>query len=247
MISKFDFFRPRWIRLWQNSKDRFYFFYLRISMTNIQNRKFIIEEIINSITHGIGLALSLAGLSVLVVFASLYGNAWHIVSSSIFGASLVLLYTFSTLYHSFQLPRIKHIFKILDHSSIYLLIAGTYTPFTLVNLRGAWGWTLFGLIWGLAIFGILFSIIFINRFKIVSTFIYLFMGWLVIIAIKPLLSNVPGGGIAWLVAGGLFYTIGVIFYALKKLPFSHAVWHVFVLGGSVCHFFAVMFYVVPME
>ncbi len=203
------------------------------------------EELINSITHGAGLALSIAGLAVLVTLAALKGTAWHIVSCSVYGATLVLLYTASTLYHSVRSPRLKRFFRILDHASIYLLIAGTYTPFMLVNLRGGWGWTLFGLVWGLAAVGILFKIFFVDRFAIASTVVYLLMGWLVVIAIKPLLMLVPGGGILWLLAGGLAYTLGVVFFAWEKMPYNHAVWHVFVLTGSVCHYFAVLFYVLP--
>ena len=204
------------------------------------------EELANSITHGIGIFLGTAALVLLVVFASLYGNAWHIVSCSVYGSSLVLLYTASTLYHSFRRPRVKHVFRIIDHVSIYVLIAGTYTPFTLVPLRGAWGWSLFGVVWGMALCGIIAKIFFIHRFEILSTLLYLVMGWIVVIAAKPMLQKVPWHGILWLAIGGLAYTIGVIFYAIdKKLSYAHAIWHVFVLVGSICHFFAVMFYVVP--
>jgi hemolysin III len=191
------------------------------------------------------LALSVAGLAVLVTLAALKGTAWHIVGCSVYGATLVLLYTASTLYHSVRSPRLKRFFRIIDHASIYLLIAGTYTPFTLVNLRGGWGWTLFGLVWGLAALGILFKVFFVGRFSIASTAVYLLMGWLVVIAIKPLLTLVPSGGILWLLVGGLAYTAGVVFFAWGKLPYNHAVWHVFVLTGSICHYFAVLFYVLP--
>lgn len=209
-------------------------------------RHFVYEEIANSITHGIGIYFGVAALVLLVVFASLYGNAWHIVSCSIYGSTLVLLYTASTLYHSFRHPRVKHVFRIIDHASIYLLIAGTYTPFTLVPLRGAWGWSLFGVVWGLALCGIIAKVFFIHRFEILTTLLYLVMGWIVVIAAKPMLRIVPTGGIVWLVIGGLAYTIGVIFYAVdRKFSYAHAIWHVFVLVGSICHFFAVMFYVVP--
>ncbi len=203
------------------------------------------EELINSITHGAGLALSVAGLVVLVTLAALKGTAWHIVGCSVYGATLVLLYSASTLYHSMRSPRLKRFFRIIDHASIHLLIAGTYTPFTLVNLRGGWGWTLFGLVWGLAALGILFKIFFVGRFPIASTAVYLLMGWLVVIAIKPLLTLVPSGGLLWLLAGGLAYSAGVVFFAWEKMPYNHAVWHVFVLTGSICHYFAVLFYVLP--
>jgi hemolysin III len=203
------------------------------------------EEIANSVTHGFGLALSVIGLIVLIVLACLYGSALHLVSCSIYGATLVMLYTASTLYHSFRSPRIKHIFKIIDHCSIYLLIAGTYTPFTLVMLRGGWGWSLFGIVWMLSFVGIIFKLFFVNKFQIISTIVYVLMGWIVVVAIKPMVAMIPLGCILWLVAGGLFYTTGVIFFAWHKIPFNHAIWHVFVVAGSVCHFLAVIFYVIP--
>jgi hemolysin III len=203
------------------------------------------EETVNALTHGLGALLSLGGLVVLVVMASLHGDAWHIVSCSIYGFTLVLLFSSSTLYHSFRSQRVKHIFRIIDHASIYLLIAGTYTPFVLVNLRGRWGWSLFGVIWGLALAGIVFQIFFVSRFRLVQTMIYLAMGWLVVIAIKPLFMHVPRLGLLWLLFGGLCYTVGAVFYLWKKLPYHHAVWHLFVLGGSVCHYFAILFYVLP--
>lgn len=205
------------------------------------------EEIANSITHGIGAVLSIAGLSVLVVLASLHGDAWRVVSFSVFGATLVLLYLASTFYHSFQNPRVKRLFRILDHSAIYLLIAGSYTPFTLVSMRGPWGWSLFGVIWGLALLGIVFKAFFVERFAVLSTIIYIGMGWVMVIAVKPAILAISFYGIIWLLAGGLFYTLGVIFFAWGKLPFNHAIWHLFVLGGSTCHFIAVLYYVLPMS
>jgi len=210
-------------------------------------RQMSIEEVANSITHGIGLVLSLAGLVVLIVLAVLHGNAWHIASCSVYGITLVVLYTASTLYHSARTPRRKHLLRIVDHVAIYLLIAGTYTPFTLINLRGSWGWTLFGLIWSLALLGILSKLCFAHRSTAASTVMYLIMGWLVIIAIKPIVTFIPLGGLVWIFAGGLFYTVGVLFFAWEKLPFNHTIWHLFVLGGSVCHYFAVMFYVLPVK
>ena len=203
------------------------------------------EEIANSVTHGIGAGLAIAGMTLLVVLAAVYGDVWRVVSFTIYGASLVILYLASTLYHSFQNPRVKHIFRILDHAAIYVLIAGTYTPFTLVNMRGPWGWTLFAVVWTMALIGIAFKVFFIGRFEIVATLAYVAMGWLVVIAFKQMLITVPPGGIFWLFAGGLTYTIGVIFYAWNKLPYNHAIWHLFVLGGSICHFFAVLFHVLP--
>jgi len=216
-------------------------------VTNPTTRRIGKEEIANTITHGIGLALSIVGLAVLVVLAASRGSAWQIVSCSVYSVTLVFLYTASTLYHSVRSPRLKRILRVVDHSSIYLLIAGTYTPFTLVILRGGWGWTLFGLVWGLSLLGILFKVFFVDHFKIVSTTVYLVMGWLVVIALKPLLALVPSGGILWLLAGGVLYTIGVGFYAWRKLSYNHAIWHVLVLAGSICHYFAVLFYVLPAK
>jgi hemolysin III len=204
------------------------------------------EEIANSITHGIGIVLAIAALVVLTVFAGIYGNAWHIVSVSIYGATLILLYTASTLYHSIRQSRVKSFLQILDHSAIYLLIAGTYTPFTLVNLRGPWGWSLFGVIWGFAIVGTAFQLSPIRRWHAVSLGLYIGMGWAVVVAIKPLIATVAAGGIVFLVLGGLAYTAGILFYGWKKLKYHHAIWHLFVLAGSILHFFAVLFYVVPI-
>ncbi len=203
------------------------------------------EEIANSVTHGIGFLLSLAALSVMVVFAALKGTAWHVVSCTIYGATLVLLFAASTLYHSLPWPRVKRILKIIDHSAIYLLIAGTYTPFLLVSLRGPWGWTLFGVIWSLAFAGIVFKVFFAGRFKLVSTLIYIGMGWIVVIAIRPLCASLPLGGLMWLLAGGVSYTGGTLFYLQHRIPYNHAIWHVFVLTGSLCHFLSVMLFVIP--
>jgi len=198
------------------------------------------EEVANGITHGIGLLLSIAGLVLLVVRAARYGNAWHIVSYSIFGSTMVLLYLASTTYHSVQNPRAKAFLKIIDHSAIFLLIAGTYTPFVLVALRGAWGWSLFGVIWGLAIMGIIFKSLFIHRFRMLSVFLYIAMGWLVVIAMPQIIQHLNRTALTFLIIGGLSYTLGTIFYAWKNLPFAHAVWHLFVLGGTITHFFAVL-------
>ncbi len=204
-----------------------------------------LEELVNSLTHGMGALLSAAGLGVLVFLAYRHGSTLHLVSCSIFGATLVLLYTASTLYHSVRSPKLKHIFKVIDHSCIYLLIAGTYTPFTLVTLQGSWGRTLFGLIWVLAAAGIVFQLFFVYRFKILATVAYVLMGWVAVVAIKPLLEALPAGGFAWILAGGLVYTAGAFLYLWKSLPFNHAIWHLFVLGGSTCHYVAVLLYVVP--
>jgi len=204
------------------------------------------EEIANSVTHGVGTVLSIAGLAVLATFASLYGNAWHIVACSLFGATLVLSYTTSTLYHSIQRPRAKRVLRMLDHSAIFLLIAGTYTPFMLVNLNGPWGWSLFGTIWGLAVLGIAFQATMLRRWASLSTALYVAMGWVVVIAIKPLLASVAAGGMVLLVLGGAAYTAGVGFYVWRRLPYNHMIWHIFVLAGSILHFFAVLFYVIPI-
>ncbi len=203
------------------------------------------EEIANSITHGIGVLLSIAGLAVLVTFASSRGDIWHIVSCSIYGVTLILLYAASTLYHSIPITRIKGLLRTLDHSAIYLLIAGTYTPFMLVNLRGPWGWSLFGTIWAIALLGIILKTTTFGRLPGISLGFYLVMGWIVVIAIKPLITNLDRGGLELLVLGGLAYTGGVIFYLWEKLPYSHAIWHLFVLAGSAFHFFAILFYVIP--
>ena len=205
------------------------------------------EERINALTHGIGTALAVTGLVLLIVFAVMYGDIWHVVSFSIYGSTLVLMYLVSTLYHALRNRKAKDILKVLDHSAIYLLIAGTYTPFTLITLHGRLGWTLFGVVWGLAAAGIVFKIFFVKRFRILSTILYLLMGWLVISVVKPLVAGIPGPGLAWLVAGGLMYSSGTVFYIRKKKAFTHAVWHMFVMAGSVCHFLAVLLYVLPLK
>jgi len=204
-----------------------------------------LEEIANAITHGIGLLLSIAGFVVLLVLAALRGTAWHIVACSIYGATLICLYAASTLYHAVISPRVKRALRIFDHSAIYLLISGTYTPFLLVSLRGPWGWSLLGVIWGLALAGVLFKFWFVERFAILSTAVYIAMGWLVVIAAKPVITHLSLTAIIWLLAGGLAYTGGVIFFAAKRIPYSHAIWHLFVLAGSICHYFAVLSTVIP--
>lgn len=203
------------------------------------------EEIAHAITHGLGAFLSIAGLAVLVARATLYGNAWHITACAIFGAAMVLMYTASSLYHAIPNPRAKQILRVVDHSMIYLLIAGTYTPFALVTLRDSVGWTLFGVTWGLALFGIVFKIFFTGRFEKLSLGIYLGMGWVAIFAIKPLLATLAPQGLILMFAGGLVYSGGVAFYVWERLRYHHAIWHVFVLGGNVLHYFAVLLYVLP--
>lgn len=201
-------------------------------------------ERLNSITHLFGAVAAVAGLVLLVVLAAQQGDAWKLVSFSVYGATLFLLYLFSTLYHSTR-GRAKPVLAKLDHAAIYLLIAGSYTPFTLVTLRGAWGWTLFGMIWGLAALGIVVDSLHSNGARrILPIVIYIVMGWLVLIAFKPLLDALPYPGVLWLVAGGLFYTLGIVFYALdKKLRHAHGIWHLFVLAGSASHYLAVLLYV----
>ncbi len=204
------------------------------------------EEIANTVTHGVGLMLSCACLALGVVFAALRGDPWIVVSVSVYGATLCLLYLSSTLYHGTRDRRAKHFWNILDHSAIYLLIAGTYTPLTLGPLRtnGAWGWTLFGVVWALAIAGIVFQALFIHRHRIFSTVTYLAMGWLVLIAIRPLWHELGPRGFVWIALGGACYSLGIFFYAGKRLPFAHAVWHLFVLVGSMLHFLGILLHVV---
>jgi len=202
------------------------------------------EEIAHGVTHGLGTALALAGLAVLVAVGRSRGF-WCLVGDTVFGVTLVLLYLASTLYHSIPSPRAKPILRALDHSAIYLLIAGTYTPFTLVNLRGPQGFALLGLVWFLAVVGILFKAFATGRYPAFSIALYLGMGWSILLALKPLVHSVERGGVALLVAGGLTYTAGIVFYLWRRLPYHHAVWHLFVLAGSIFHYFAVLFYVLP--
>lgn len=207
----------------------------------------IINEVANTVTHGIGAALAITALVLLIVYAVIYGDVWHVVSFSIFGSSLVLLYLASTLYHGFQNPDVKRVLRIIDHSAIYLLIAGTYTPFMLVTLRGTRGWVMFGIIWGLAVIGILYKAFFINKHVVISTLFYLLMGWMIVFSVRGLIENLPLNGIILLAVGGLSYTLGMIFYAGRDKLLRHAVWHLFVLGGSICHFFSIFYYVLPFK
>jgi len=206
------------------------------------------EEFLSSLIHGIGILLSLVGLVVMLVQAYRYGGTYrHFIGASIFGLGLLLAYVSSTLYHAFRHPHLKQLFRLFDHLSIFILIAATYTPLTLINLRGPWGWSLFSVVWGLALVGIVIECTRLKRFRFISIALYLGMGWAVVAAGRLLVSRVEPGGVKLLVAGGLFYTIGVIFYVWRKLPYNHAVWHLFVLAGSICHFFAVLFYVLPVK
>ncbi|HYG06589.1 MAG TPA: hemolysin III family protein [Stenotrophomonas sp.] len=197
------------------------------------------DEIASALTHGLGAIAALAGGSVLITLTAVHGDLWQLVTTIVFSATLVLLYVASTLYHAVPHPGAKARLQVLDHCAIYLLIAGTYTPFTLVALRGPWGWSLFAAIWTLAVAGVVFKLFFTGRFRLLSTFIYIGMGWMVVVAIKPLLSSVDGVTLAWLFAGGLFYTLGTWFYQRDSIRYFHAIWHLFVLAGSVCHFVAV--------
>ncbi|SDH81561.1 hemolysin III [Alteribacillus persepolensis] len=204
------------------------------------------EEMANAATHAVGILLSVTALALLIVFASLYATPLHIVSVSIYGATMVLLYVSSTLLHALKDGRAKNLFEIFDHASIYLFIAGTYTPILFHALDGALSWTLFGIVWGLALFGVGFKAFFVKKFMFLSTLFYILMGWIIVIAWEPLMNTLPSGGITFLVIGGLFYTVGTIFYVWRHFPYHHAVWHIFVLAGSVMHFFAIFFYVLPL-
>ncbi|WP_022834715.1 PAQR family membrane homeostasis protein TrhA [Salisaeta longa] len=203
------------------------------------------EEVANSLTHGVGLVLSAAGWAVLLVLATLFGDVWHITSSLIYGGTLVFLYGASTLYHSARTPRMKRALRVVDHVAIFLLIAGTYTPFTLVLLRDGWGWTILTLVWGLAVAGLLFKLFSRHRFHWSATIFYLLMGWVSVIFVEPMWSALPTGALVLLAAGGLAYTAGVIFYGWHSLRFSHAIWHGFVLLGSILHYLAIALYVLP--
>ncbi len=203
------------------------------------------EQIANSVTHGVGAALSLVGTALLLYRAVLGGSARHIVAFAVYGASLFLLHLSSTLYHSIQPPRARKVFRIFDHCSVYLLIAGTYTPFLLLSLWGRWGLTLLIIIWSLAIAGIVFKSLFIGRLQKTSVVLYVAMGWMIVVAAREAWLRVPHEAIAYVAAGGFSYTVGVAFYAWKRLPYNHAIWHLFVLGGSVCHYVAILLYLVP--
>ncbi|MDY6787908.1 MAG: hemolysin III family protein [candidate division WOR-3 bacterium] len=205
------------------------------------------EEVFHAVAHGIGLILAIAGLIALIILSAMRGNMWHVISTSIYGGTLVILYLNSTLYHALAKTRAEKVFRILDHSSIYLLIAGTYTPFALITIKGAWGWGVFGIVWGLAVLGIVFKAFTAGRFKTFSTILYLIMGWLIVIVIGRIINNLERGGIILLFIGGAFYSLGTVFYMLKRVPYFHLIWHIFVLCASIAHFFAVLFYVIPAQ
>ncbi|MFD2705937.1 PAQR family membrane homeostasis protein TrhA [Salibacterium lacus] len=204
------------------------------------------EEIANAATHAVGIALSIAATTLLIVFAAMQATTFHIVSVSIYGGTMLLLYVSSTLLHSLRHGKTKDLFEIFDHASIYLFIAGTYTPFLFHALDGALSWTLFGVVWGIALFGAGFKAFFVKKFVVLSTLFYVLMGWIIVVAWQPLTDSLAPGGTAFLVGGGLLYTVGTIFYVWRHFPYHHAVWHVFVLGGTVLHFFAVFLYVLPL-
>jgi len=214
-------------------------------LARITNGRVSVDELASSVTHGIGLGLSIAGFAVLLFLAIVRGGAWQIVSCAVYGVTLVCVYACSTLYHGLPSRRVKHVLRIFDHSAIFLLIAGTYTPFLLVNLRGGWGWSLLGTVWGLAVAGIVLKVWFVDGHPILSTGVYILMGWLALVAVKPLFHAVPATGLIWLLAGGVMYTVGVAFYAWKRIPYNHVIWHLFVMAGSACHYFAVVYSVIP--
>jgi hemolysin III len=205
------------------------------------------EESVNRLTHGVAAILSMFGLVVMVVVASRTGDPYRIVSSAIFCGALSLFYVVSTLYHSFRKPKIRYVFRVLDHAGIFLVIAGSYTPFTLVSLRQGHGWELFWTVWGLAISGAIFKSFMTHRLAFLAPVFYLGLGWLIVVDLEGLLTMVPLRGVKWLLAGGLFYTVGIIFYAIDRIPYNHAIWHGFVMAGSFCHYLAVLWYVLPTD
>lgn len=216
---------------------------MRILLAGLKREQSQAEEIANSISHGIGLVAALVGTPFLITHAARHGDAGFIVGTSVFSATIILLYLASTLYHALPMGKAKGVFRVIEHSAIFLLIAGTYTPFTLGVLRGAWGWTLFGVIWGLAVAGVALKAFYKASHPILSTSLYLLMGWVVVIAVDPLLAGVPTAGLLWLLAGGLSYTVGVAFFATdSRLQYGHLVWHLFVMAGTACHYFAVLWY-----
>jgi hemolysin III len=214
----------------------------------MERRRWVyLDEILNSVTHGFGALLSVAGLILLLVYAGMHdAGAWKFVSFTIFGASLIIMYTASTLFHGVRKKKLKQHLNKFDHASIYILIAGTYTPFTLVTLRGAWGWSIFGVIWGLAIAGVIYKLFFYkDKHRVLSAILYVFMGSIIVVAMDPLVRAIPAGGLYWILAGGVSYITGVYFYIHDNRRFNHLIWHFFVLGGSIAHFFAIFLYVLP--
>ncbi|MCM0082631.1 hemolysin III family protein [Geomonas sp. Red32] len=205
------------------------------------------EELVNRLTHGFGALLGLVGAISLIRLAFSQHDSYRVVSAFIYGCSMVTFFCLSTIYHSVRRPRIRYVCRILDHASIYLMIAGSYTPFTLITLRGPWGWSLFGTVWGLGAMGACAKIFTTHRLRFIGPLLYIALGWIVVVAIKPLSAALPANGMVLLFAGGLAYTLGVIFYLWDRLHFNHAIWHLFVLTGSACHFFAIFYYVTPLR
>jgi hemolysin III len=204
------------------------------------------EELANRVTHGVAALASVPALVVLLIAAAATGDPYRVVASAVFAGSLTLFYTISTLYHSLRSQRARYVFRILDHAGIFLVIAASYTPFTLVSLRNGHGWLLFGVVWSLAIAGVVFKSLMTHRLRFLAPIFYIALGWLIVVDIKGLLAAVPLPGVAWLVAGGVAYTVGIIFYAIDRIPYHHAIWHLFVIAGSTCHYLAVLRHVVPL-
>lgn len=211
----------------------------------IKKRYTLGEEIFSAVTHGVGSLLSIAGTAVIIVLAAIFNDAWAVVGCAIFGASLIILYSMSTLYHSITNQKAKSFFRIMDHNTIFFLIAGTYTPITISIMRGVIGWVLFGIVWGAAIIGIVLNSIDLEKFRKPSVVCYIAMGWVIIFAIRPLLNVMNVWSLWLLIGGGVFYTVGVIFYAIKKVKYFHSIWHIFTVLGSVCHYFSILFAVTP--
>ncbi len=236
--------------MWIESVSLRYYFILKkklneLHMSNQKELKFYSkeEERLNILTHAFGFLLSILGLVLLTLQAVHIGNAYHIVSFSIFGASLIILYAASTVYHNSKTPTMRRKLRIVDHAAIYILIAGTYTPFALVTLNGWVGWTIFGIVWGFALIGVILKLFFTGKYDLLSTIMYVFMGWIIVFAMKPLVQNLSVEGMTWLTAGGIAYTIGAVLYSIKRIKYNHAIFHIFVLIGSFCHFISVYYYV----
>lgn len=218
-----------------------------VRMTISTHEYTVLEEVLHAVTHGVGVVLSILGLSWMLYLSVGAEDPWRIVASSIYGATLITLFLASTVYHSMYASRHREIFKLLDHCAIYLLIAGTYTPFLLVAMRSNTGWWLFGTVWALATAGIIKKLWFRHRFPRIALASYLAMGWLAVVAAPQLAEAIGANGMAWLVAGGVLYTVGAVFYVARKVPFNHTVWHVFVLGGGLCHFLGIVWHVLPVD
>ena len=215
-----------------------------MNQDDILKRYTVGEEVLNAVSHGVGAVFAIVGITLLIAASALQGDWFKLAASIIYGCSLLILYVMSTLYHSFTPPRVKEIFRVMDHCSIFLLIAGTYTPFTMVTLRNTSGWYLFAFIWTATVVGIVLNVISIQRFRYFSMACYVVMGWSIVITMEPLMAGLPMDGLILLVSGGLFYTVGIVFYAMKHTRFMHGVWHFFVLFGSVCHYLCVLWYVI---